>query len=94
MAGHTYQDNPLRSLPLQAEAYRGCMHCSGKASNRRKLFDAMGNMRHSPTPDLPKLVATSLVIELTGRLSAPLTSSFARFVVVHVAGLDVWLGCQ
>ena len=60
MAGHTYHDNPLRALPLQAEAYRGCMRCSGKPSNRTKLPDTMGNRRHSPTPGLPNLVATSL----------------------------------
>ena len=60
MAGHTYHDNPLRALPLQAQAYRGCMHCSGNPSNRTKLPDTMGNMRHSPTPGLPNLVATSL----------------------------------
>ena len=56
----TYHDNPLRALPLQAEAYRGCMRCSGKPSNRTKLPDTMGNRRHSPTPGLPNLVATSL----------------------------------
>ena len=58
VAGHTPHDNPLGALPPQAEAYSGCMHCSGKPSNRTKLPDTMSNRRHFPTPGLPNPVAT------------------------------------
>ena len=60
VAGHTPHDNPLGALLPQAEAYSGCMHCSGKPSNRAKLPDTMSNRRHFPTPGLPNPVATFL----------------------------------
>ena len=60
MAGHTYHGSCLRALSPQVEACSGCMHCSGKPSNRTKLPDTMGNRRHFPTPGLPNPVATSL----------------------------------
>ena len=60
VAGHAPHDSLLGALPPQAEAYSGCMHCSGKPSNRTKLPDAMSNRRHFPTPGLPNPVATFL----------------------------------
>ena len=63
MAGHTYHGSRLRALSPQVEACSGCMHCSGKPSNRTKLPDTMGNRRHFPTPGLPNPVATSLVTQ-------------------------------
>ena len=41
MAGRTPHDNPVRALPPQAEAYSGCVHCSGKPSNRTQFPDTM-----------------------------------------------------
>ena len=41
IAGHTYHDSRLRALSLQAKAYSGCTHWSGKPSNRTKLPDTM-----------------------------------------------------
>ena len=61
MAGHTYHGSRLRALSPQVEACSGCIHCSGKPSNRTKLPDTMGNRRRFPTPGLPNPVATSLV---------------------------------
>ena len=61
MAGHTHHGSRLRALSPQVEACSGCMHCSGKPSNRTKLSDTMGNRRHFPTPGLPNPVATPLV---------------------------------
>ena len=73
MAGHTHHGSRLRALSPQVEACSGCMHCSGKPSNRTKLPDTMSNWRHFPTPGLPNPVATSLANE------------FARcFAVMHV----------